>query len=108
MWEYYQKGNFKDYMTIYERVIIPKMKDPKNLMFVPLRVFVKNSKYKTVRSFHRETTLGEVISAIFPNMMNGSELKEEYKQVDVSICGLKQSSEVTLQYLYDIFKNPDG
>ena len=30
MWEYYQKGNFNEYMTIYERVIIPKMKDPRN------------------------------------------------------------------------------
>lgn len=108
MWEYYQKGSFRDYMTIYERVIIAKMKDPKNLLNVPLRVFVKNSKYKTVRSYSKHTTLGALIPTIFPDMLSGSELKHEYQNIDVSICGLKQSAEVTLEYLYDIFKNPDG
>lgn len=69
MWEYYQKTNFKDYLTIYDRVIIPKMKDPKNLMFVPLRIYVRGSKYKTSRSYPRSMTLGEMIPNLFPNML---------------------------------------
>ena len=58
-------------------------------MYVPLRILVKDSEYKTVRSFHKETSLGELITTVFPNMLEGSDIKPQYRTVDVSICGLK-------------------
>lgn len=108
LWEYLFKGEFDEYYKIYDRVMTAKFSSEENEVRYPIRVFFKGVEYRTSRAMDKSMNLKEVISEVFPNALENGEFKEKFKNVDVSVSGIKQAAGVTLKYLYDLFCNPDG
>lgn len=108
LWEYLFKSDFDEYYKIYDRVMTEKFKNDLNETKIPLKILFKGINYHTNRVILKEKTLAETIKEIFPNALENGEFKEKFKNVEVTINGLRQSGSVTLEYLYNLFANPDG
>jgi hypothetical protein len=108
LWEYLFKGDFDEYYKIYDRVMTEKFKNDLNETKYPLRIFFKGINYRTSRAIDKTFTLVQAIKQIFPNAIENDQFKEKFQTVDVSVSGIKQSGSVTIEYLYDLFCNPDG
>ena len=108
LWASLVKGDYEEYYRIYNRVMTAKFRDSGNEAKVPLRVFVRGVEYRTSRAYSKTDSLKEAVENLFPQGFDHGKVKEKFKNVDVTISGVKQSSEVTLEYLYNLFCNPDG